>query len=119
MSFMDKVKSGFSEAGSKAKTVMEVNKLKSQIGSNQNHIEKLYQNIGRLYFLNAVGRLPDVGESDYQSDIEEIVRLENDIEENKKQIKMLMNEKDCVCGKPAPLDARFCPSCGHTFTSAE
>lgn len=65
MSFLDKVKSGFSEAGSKAKVVMEVNKLKMQ--------------------------------------------------NNKKQIKQLANEKDCVCGRPALLDARFCSSCGHTF----
>lgn len=119
MSFMDKVKSGFSEAGSKAKIVVEVNKLKLQNSNKQKEIEKLYQNIGRLFFMNAVGRMPDVAESDYQSIVTEIMLLENEIEENKKQIKTLANEKDCVCGKPAPLDARFCPSCGHTFSEAD
>ncbi|WP_372631995.1 zinc ribbon domain-containing protein [Cohnella sp.] len=119
MSFMDKVKSGFSEAGSKAKIVVEVNKLKLQNGNKQKEIEKLYQNIGRLFFLNAVGRLPDVAESDYQSNVADIVRLEREIEENHKQIKTLANEKDCVCGKASPLDARFCPSCGHTFAATD
>jgi len=119
MSFMNKVKSGFSEAGSKAKIVVEVNKLKLQNSNKQKEIEKLYQNIGRLFFLNAVGRLEDVAEANYQSDVAEIVRLESEIEENKKQIKTLTNEKDCVCGKPAPLDARFCPSCGHTFSATD
>jgi len=119
MSFMDKVKSGFSEAGSKAKVVVEVNKLKLNNGNKQKEIEKLYQNIGHLFFQKAVGRLPEVAESVYQSVIAEIVRLENEIEENKKQIKALTNEKDCVCGKPAPLDARFCPSCGHTFPATD
>jgi len=119
MSFMDKMKSGISEAGSKAKTIVEVNKLKLNNSNKQKEIEKLYQNIGRLFFLNAVGRLEDVAESDYQSDVAEIVRLENEIEANKKQIKTLTNEKDCVCGKASPLDARFCPSCGHTFSATD
>ena len=98
---------------------MEVNKLKLQNGNKQKEIEKLYQNIGRLFFLNAVGRLSDVADSDYQTNVTDIVRLENEIEENKKQIKLLANEKDCVCGKPAPLEARFCPSCGHTFAATD
>lgn len=119
MSFMDKVKSGFSEAGSKAKIVVEVNKLKLQNSNKQKEIEKLYQSIGRLFFLNAVGTLEEVAESDYQSDVAEIVRLENEIEENKKQIKTIANEKDCFCGKSSPLDARFCPSCGHTFSATD
>jgi hypothetical protein len=119
MSFMDKVKSGFSEAGSKAKTVVEVNKLKLQIGNKQKEIEKLYQNIGRAFFLNAAGRTADGAEADYTPSIENILRLEQEIEENQKQIKVLSNEKDCVCGKPAPLEARFCPNCGHTFAPAD
>lgn len=119
MSFMDKVKSGFSEAGSKAKLVVEVNKLKMQNSNKQKEIEKIYQNIGRLFFLNAVGRMPEAPDAEYETNIAEIMRLENEIEENKKQLKVLTNEKDCVCGKTSPLDARFCPSCGHVFPEGE
>jgi len=119
MSFMDKVKSGFTEAGSKAKIVVEINNLKLQNGNKQKEIEKLYHNLGRLFYLNAVGRLPDVPEAEQQSNVAEIARLETEIEDNKKQIKTLANEKDCVCGKSAPLDARFCPACGHTFLTAD
>lgn len=111
MNFMDKVKG----AGSKAKIAMEVNKLKLQNGSHQKEIEKLYQTIGRSFFLHAVGRLPDGAETDDQACVAEIIRLENQIEENNKQIKAMSNEKDCVCGIAVPLDAKFCPSCGHAF----
>ncbi len=58
----------------------------------QKEIEKLYQNIGRLFFLNAVGRLEDVAEANYQSDVAEIVRLESEIEENKKQVTVPLPE---------------------------
>ncbi|QNK59265.1 zinc ribbon domain-containing protein [Paenibacillus sp. PAMC21692] len=117
MSFMDKVKSGFTEAGSKAKIVVEINKLKLQNNNKQKEIEQNYQSIGRMYYLQAVGRLADDSGADPAGMVENIARLEAEIEENSKEIKTLANEKDCVCGKPAPLDARFCPSCGHTFES--
>lgn len=119
MNFMDKVKSGFSEAGSKAKIIMEVNKLKLQNSNKQKEIEKRYQAIGRLFFLSAAGRMTEPADHEYQANVEAIMQLEMEIEENLKQIKTISNEKDCVCGKPAPLDARFCASCGRTFPSAE
>ncbi len=119
MSFMDKVKTGFSEAGNKAKIVVEVNKFKMQIGNKQKEIEKQYQHIGRLFFLNSVGRMTDDTEADFKASVEDILRLEKEIEELQKQIKTLSNEKDCVCGNTAPLDARFCPSCGHTFSESD
>lgn len=119
MSFMDKVKSGISEAGSKAKIALEINNLKSHMSNKQKEIEKQYQIIGHLVYLNAVGRQPDITKAEYQLNVAEILRLETEIEEIKKQIKVLSNEKDCVCGKPAPLDARFCPACGHTFPATD
>lgn len=115
MSFINKMKLGFMEAGSKAKMVVEVNKLILQNSNKQQEIEKLYQNIGRSFFQKAVGRLSDDAESDYQTGVVRIIRLENEIAENNKQIKQLTYEKDCFCGKFAPLDARFCPFCGHIF----
>lgn len=115
MSFMNKVKSGLTEAGSKAKTVVEINKLKSQNSSKQKEIEQRFQHIGRTYYLQETGKLSDGEGHDPALMIVDIARLEAEIEENVKAIKSLANEKDCVCGKPAPLESRFCPSCGHTF----
>lgn len=117
MSFMNKVKTGLSEASSKAKVVVEVNKLKSQNSNKQKEIEQLFQSIGRTYYLQATGGLQDGEGHDPADVIVDIARLEAEIEDNVKAIKLLANEKDCVCGKPAPLEARFCPSCGHTFQS--
>lgn len=115
MSFLNKVKSGISEAGSKAKTMVEVGKVKMQIGSKEKEIEKNYRDIGRIVFLTANDREPDGGKTDYQSNIQEILKLETEVQELIKQIKTLTNEKDCVCGKAVAIDARFCPACGHTF----
>lgn len=115
MSFMDKVKTGFSEAGSKAKMMVEVNKLKMQSSGKQKEIEKHYQEIGQLIFQAAMERIPEGQAVDYQVNIDAIVQLEGEIQDIKRQLKALTKEKECVCGKAAPLDARFCPACGYTF----
>ncbi|WP_020617956.1 zinc ribbon domain-containing protein [Paenibacillus daejeonensis] len=119
MSFLDKVKSGLSEAGSKAKTAVEVNKLKMQQSAKQKEIEKHYQTIGRIVFLTAIER--DTGElgEDYQPEVEAILELEEEVQALLKQIKVLTGEKDCICGQSVAVEVKFCPSCGHTFTEAE
>jgi hypothetical protein len=116
MSFLNKMKSGISDAGNKAKVMVEVNKLRLHNSGKQKEIEKQFQEIGNIVFLTSVGRELGNSNGDFQTNIDEILRLEREIEENRKQIKTLANEKDCVCGKPAPLDAKFCSSCGATFT---
>jgi flagellar biosynthesis chaperone FliJ len=91
---MDKMKSGFSEAGSKAKVMVEVNKLRLQNSSKQKEIEHHYQEIGRIVFMTAVNRISGDTNNDYQSIIEQILQLENEIEQNRDQIKLLTSEKD-------------------------
>lgn len=119
MSFMDKVKSGLSEAGSKAKLAVETNKLKTQLAGKQKEIEKHYSEIGRIVFRFEAGRSEEGEETDYQSRVQSILQLEQESIEINKQIKLLSNEKGCACGKSVPLDTRFCPSCGHTFPESE
>jgi hypothetical protein len=91
---MDKMKSGFSEAGSKAKVMVEVNKLRLQNSSKQKEIENHYQEIGRIVFMTAVNRISEDTNNDYQSIIEQILQLENEMEQNRDQIKLLTSEKD-------------------------
>ncbi|GAB6992330.1 hypothetical protein [Paenibacillus pini] len=47
MSFFDKLKSGVTEAGNKAKNAVEINRLKMQNSSKQKEIEHSYQQIGK------------------------------------------------------------------------
>mgnify|MGYP001351523078 CR=1 FL=1 len=115
MGFMDKVKSGVTEAGNKAKVLVEVNKLKLQNSGKQKDIEKQWLEIGKRTFLAKAGRRPPVTEVELQPLFNDVYRLEDEIQENAKQIMKLSNEKECECGKASPLDARFCPSCGRTF----
>ncbi|MFS0724755.1 zinc ribbon domain-containing protein [Paenibacillus sp. 1P07SE] len=119
MSFLDKVKSGLSEAGSKAKTAVEVNKLKMQQSAKQKEIEQRYQTIGRIVFLTAALREAEEAGENYQPEVEAILKLEEEIQTIHKQIKGLTGEKDCVCGQSVALGVKFCPSCGHTFADAE
>ncbi|WP_274361675.1 zinc ribbon domain-containing protein [Paenibacillus thermotolerans] len=119
MSFMDKMKSGFSEASNKAKVMVEVNKLRMQNSGKKAEIERYYQEIGRVVFFTSVNRTSEIASKDVQPYIDAILNLEREIAENKKQIKLLSNEKDCVCGKSAPASAMFCPSCGATFADED
>lgn len=53
MSFLDKLKSGVSEAGTKAKILVEINRLKLINVGKQNEISGLYKEIGEKVALAA------------------------------------------------------------------
>lgn len=117
MGFLDKVKSGLNDAGNKAKTLVDVNRLKLQNSTKRKEIEELQQQIGQIVFEAAVGRRPEAGIGELQPRYDRIIALEQEIQENKKQIQILSDEKECVCGKTVPLEARFCSACGRTFAT--
>lgn len=116
MSFLDKFKAGMAEAGSKAKTVVEINKLKVINLSKQNDINQSYQEIGRLVYESyerAAGPLP---ESQLEPHLAGIRQLKWDIEQNLQKISSLSESKKCGdCGADVPFDARECPKCGFAF----
>lgn len=115
MSFMDKVKSGLTEAGSKAKVLVEVNRLKMQNSTKKKEIDESMQQIGNLIFLSSTGRRLEVTNEELQPIFDVILRLESERNDNLKQIKILSNEKECSCGKTVTLEVHFCSSCGKTF----
>lgn len=57
MDFFDKLKAGVAEAGSKAKTVVEVNRLKMQNNTLQGQIDQQYQEMGKRVFEAAQGAI--------------------------------------------------------------
>jgi len=113
--FLDRLKSGVSEAGNKAKVLVEVNRLKMQNSGKQKDIDKRVHDIGNIVFLSSTGRKPAFSHEELEPIIADILRLEGEMNDNNKQIRALSNEKECSCGQSAPLEARFCPTCGQTF----
>lgn len=117
MSFFDKLKSGVADAGNKAKVTVEVNRLKMQNNSKRKEIDQVYSEIGKLAFHSFTGRGGEFNEEVMNPFIEKIIHVEAEIEANVQQIKALSDERDCSCGKTIAKNARFCPHCGHDFTS--
>ncbi|WP_342564831.1 zinc ribbon domain-containing protein [Paenibacillus sp. FSL R7-0345] len=115
MSFFDKFKAGVSEAGNKAKTVVEVNRLKLQNSGKQSEIDKQYQAMGKQLFEATLQGSPLPTDA-YAVNMSRILALKAEIEANLEQISALGDVKICKdCNSTVPADARFCPNCGHTF----
>lgn len=116
MSFMDKFKAGVVEAGSKAKTLVDINRLKLQNNGKKSDIEQQYQEIGKFVFDSIEeGNWPPRKEQ-LAPQIQQILQLKWEIEQNLLQIKNLGDEKACKsCGTQVSINDRFCSKCGYTF----
>lgn len=116
MSFFNKVKAGVTEAGNKAKTVVEINRLKLQNNGKHNEIDQQYQAMGKLLFEAVVQGAGPLPSEQIESNITRILELKSEIEQNLQQISELSDVKQCkACGGNVALDVKFCPSCGSTF----
>jgi len=115
MGFFDKLKESASKAADKAKDSVEIVRLNSQISAKRGEIKKLYAQIGRIVFqAHAADQLSSTQEL-IQSASESIIVLQQEIEELEHKIKIIKDEKDCVCGQVLSLEAKFCSTCGHKF----
>jgi len=119
LSFIDKLKSGVSEAGMKAKVLVEINRLKLINVGKQNEINGLYKEIGEKVTLAA--ELGQELQLSYFSDqLEKISMLKTEIEQNLLKITNLSDEKQCpACQRSNPIDALQCPHCGNSFIVQE
>ncbi len=114
MSFLDKLKSGVSDAGTKAKSTVEVNRLKMKNSSKRKEIDQVYMKIGKLVYLSIRGSGLGYNEL-IKPLVEEVVNLETEIKVNLQQIKTLSDQRDCSCGRIVSFETRFCPNCGNEF----
>lgn len=116
--FLDKVKKGVSDASSKAKTMVDINKLKSQISQLNKEIDEEYKRIGLIVF----NSFKDNNEENANEQIEErcnvILKKLEEINAINREVMELTNEKKCSCGANISMDAKFCPSCGKKFEDA-
>lgn len=116
MSLLDKLKAGVAEAGSKAKTVVEINRLKMVNLTKQNEINQSYQEIGRLVFEASEAAEETAPGDRLEPLFGRIRRLKWEIEQNAHKIANLSELKKCGgCGADAAFDARECPKCGAGF----
>ncbi|MDF2721902.1 MAG: double zinc ribbon-containing protein [Paenibacillus sp.] len=115
MSFFDKLREGASKAADMAKDTVEVTRLNAQIASKRKEIEKLYGHIGAIVFeAYTTQNMPNT-EHEIEQNCRLIADLNQEIEFLEHRIKLVKNEKDCVCGNVVSLDIKFCPKCGHKF----
>jgi len=119
MGFFDKLKESASRATDKAKDSVEVVRLGSQISAKRKEIEKQYISIGEAVFqANQNDELNTV--KDLIADAcSQIVNYNQEIDQLEQKIKVLKDEKDCVCGNTLPISAKFCSNCGHKFEAPE
>ncbi len=115
MSFFGKLKQGVSEASQKAKTTVEVNRLKLQVQSKQGAIKEKYALIGSRVFKKIEKNEPLDTDEEIKQHCEEIVHIREEIKDIQVRLRELNEEKDCVCGNVVGLNDRFCPACGHKF----
>ncbi len=129
MDFFDKMKKGLSDAGAKAKDMVDITKLNNHIGQKQREIEQLYNQIGQATFKavqdNALSSIEEAAKGFSQEIVkkqEEIAELEREIAEIRKADDNAPEAKSPETGSPktgsdeAP-DQKVCPTCGQVVHS--
>ena len=97
------------DVGQKAKEVSEVAKLKMDIRTKQDFVEKQFASLGRAYY--EANKENAVGEEIAQFTVIEEALLE--IERMKQQVLDIQGAAECPgCGKKVPTDTTFCSDCG-------
>lgn len=123
MSLFDKMKKGVSDAGSKAKTLVEVNKFRLNIQSLEAEIQERYKKIGQSVFESTsdeIGSEPTLDQKEKGNIMQvcqEIRSRQLEIVELNKKILELNNQKHCdKCGRVNQAEVKYCSECGHEFT---
>lgn len=98
-------------AAKKSGEMVELTKLKMNISSEEDKIEKEYAQMGKIVF-EAFERGEKVGD-EFEAHCEKIVSYRENIKAMKDQILKLKNIKVCPeCGGEVESEALFCPKCG-------
>lgn len=109
MAFFDEVGKKISQAG---QTTIQITKLSAQINDDNDKLDKLYCEMGKLY----VYKHADDSEDDFKPVVEEIKRTQQQIQDMTMQMQSLKGLVQCPkCGAMNASDYAFCSSCGESL----
>jgi ribosomal protein L40E len=109
--FTRKVTETAKAAAKKSSDLVEVTKLNMSIGSEEDKIEKVYKEIGKIVYENYSNgaSVDDV----FIEKCKEIASYEDNIKEMRSKVRELKNVKLCPnCNEELELDVMFCSKCG-------
>ena len=115
----DTVKKTAVAAYDKSGQLVDITKIKMSVLSAEGAVEKLYKELGEIYYKDAKdGKIND--EEAITSICDAIGAKLEEIENLKSKIAAKKNMKICPsCGKEIPENAAFCPACGQKAMSGE
>ena len=96
------------------KNFADVTRLNSTISDKEQQMAQLYQSIGLAYYQ----RHQTDETSEFQTEMEEIKRLQTEIAQAQEEIKQIRGITKCPnCGADVPFQASFCNCCGTKLTA--
>lgn len=113
MDFFDKLGESLAEVGrdvgQKAKDVSEIAKLKLDIHSKEDYVEKQFAALGRAYF----EKNKDVEGAEDAEQFFLIKEAQEEIKRMKEEVLRIQGAEECEqCGTKMPENATFCSNCG-------
>lgn len=103
----------------KAALITEEIKIKNKIADNNVKINKLYNEIGKIVYINIKDN-KDVSREEVLEKTEEISRINDDIEKLETDLLAVRKIKKCEnCNEEIELSTEFCPKCGAKQPSIE
>lgn len=137
--FFNKVKKGFSKGTTvisvKSSTMMETNKLKSEISSLKKEKTELFTTVGERFYNmkkenqvdyseleNMLARAFEIDQTvaDREQDIEDALkRQEETIKSLGEEDSDTQDKLICTCGETVAIDTKFCPKCGNKMAQVE
>ena len=119
MGVLDEVTSKGKEFSQKAKGMSDIASMNSSINKLNKHVEELYACLGTQYYEDHAF---DVGDGPYREYMEQISRIQKEVERANQYVNDLRNRnnlyvpkdtKTCPnCGKILEAEAKFCIQCG-------
>ena len=105
----DTIVSVSKDATQKAKDISELARIRMEIRSKQDYLNKLFLEIGKIYY--------DAHKDDEEKEFKEQMLLVKDaqevIEELKQQLGQIKGMVKCTeCGQDMPMEADYCSKCG-------
>ncbi|MDR0269221.1 zinc ribbon domain-containing protein [Paenibacillus sp.] len=119
MNILQRIKDGANRATEKAQGAVEVSKLSGQIAEIEKEMELHFMEMGRFFYDGYREEDMSLAEKEMLKHSKACDGLQQEIDELRRRIAELKNEKLCQCGRTVELDANFCPSCGRNLKGGE